>query len=340
MQFPAVRRHSGFTLVELLVVIAIIGILVALLLPAVQAARESARRIQCTNHLKQLSLAVHNYISANKMFPSGMTQDVRVATDQFYGVTWIVSVLPYLEEQSTFDRWDLDNLPGMSGVMDSAATSPAASQITAMLCPSDTPQQTTWRLPRATQSTGSTLALPGFYALTSYAGNHGSRNYHGNDAVPDGVFFTTGEFARPNRREGKPFVQKPVKVSQVSDGLSKTVLVGEKLNFDPNFDAMPASNRSGLLISQWGMWGFVGGVKATGHVMRSGFTPINHSVPPSCVGSTGFGCQDTRLQGWGSAHPGGANLGFADGSVAFQNEDTSAIALQRLSTRDGGEVAE
>src|SRR6478752_1254763 len=99
------KNTYGFTLVELLVVIAIIGILVALLLPAIQAAREAARRAQCTSQLKQLGLALHNYISAKKdALPPGLYTESKNGVQQ--GDTVFVRLLPYMEEQSIYDRWD------------------------------------------------------------------------------------------------------------------------------------------------------------------------------------------------------------------------------------------
>src|SRR5213083_2700232 len=99
-------RNRAFTLVELLVVIAIIGILVALLLPAIQAAREAARRAQCTSQLKQLGLALHNYISAKKdTLPAGLYTETKTGASGNQGDTFFVRLLPYLEEQATYDRW-------------------------------------------------------------------------------------------------------------------------------------------------------------------------------------------------------------------------------------------
>src|SRR4051812_16524426 len=98
------RRHAAFTLVELLVVIAIIGILVALLLPAIQAAREAARRSQCTNNQKQLGIAIHNYLSARKDVLPSNYQELKIPGGQ-QGDTFFVRLLPYMEEQATYDRW-------------------------------------------------------------------------------------------------------------------------------------------------------------------------------------------------------------------------------------------
>src|SRR3954469_15982088 len=111
------RRWSsrGFTLVELLVVIAIIGILVALLLPAIQAAREAARRAQCVNNIKQLGLAAHNYLSAKKdVLPGGMFQELKIPGGN-QGQTFFIYLMPYMEYQIIYDNWNFGNTsPGRS----------------------------------------------------------------------------------------------------------------------------------------------------------------------------------------------------------------------------------
>src|SRR3954451_6961174 len=141
---PINRRPAGFTLVELLVVIAIIGVLVSLLLPAVQQARESARRISCTNRLKQIGLALLNYESSHKLFPPAYITANPAANGSAFGVSfgddyhngpsgfaWGTLLLPFLEQQALYDRFDL------SAPCWSSANAPAAqSKATAFLCPS------------------------------------------------------------------------------------------------------------------------------------------------------------------------------------------------------------
>ncbi|MBA4105406.1 MAG: prepilin-type cleavage/methylation domain-containing protein [Pirellula sp.] len=326
------RAAQGFTLVELLVVIAIIGVLVALLLPAVQAAREAARRSQCTNNLKQFGLAVANQVSAKRdTLPAGLTQE----GPPYRGVTFFVHLLPYMEQQAVFSRWDFKNL-----ALNSATnTSPAATQIPTLLCPSDEP---TVRLVDFSTMPGGNhgLGYPGYYAVTSYSGNGGTRNYYNLDTVDDGVFYTTGPaaicYSRPSPTPCERHTD-PVQLQQITDGTSNTILGGEKYNVDPIFDAMDASKRSGLLLHQWSLWGWMGGFKGTGHVMRSAAVPINFDAG-DCITGGQYGCQDQRLNAYGSGHPSGATFVFCDGSARFMSDSTSLITLASLSTRAGDEV--
>jgi prepilin-type N-terminal cleavage/methylation domain-containing protein len=127
-----VHRQSGFTLVELLVVIAIIGVLVALLLPAVQAAREAARRTQCVNSSKQIALAIHNYESANGAVPENFRPSGTTFESDYVTIGWMQGILPYIEQQALFSRIDR-KLPSLTGVNLEVARTPIA----ALLCPSD-----------------------------------------------------------------------------------------------------------------------------------------------------------------------------------------------------------
>ena len=327
-------RIRGFTLVELLVVIAIIGILVALLLPAIQAAREAARRAQCTNGLKQLGLALQNYMSARKdALPSGLIQENNKSTAPaplspgYEGDTFFVYLLPYMEEQILYDGWKFKK----RGENSKSLTSPAAQAIATLICPSDRPAERV--VDFSTVPSGNHgIAFPGFYAVTSYAGNHGTRNYYPTASIADGLFYSTGPNSAPKTD------QAPVKFKQITDGSSNTIMLGEKYNQDEIFDSMQSSARSGLLIHQWSLWAWTGGFKGTGHVTRSGFQPINCECPGSCRNSSSYDCQDNRLMCWGSGHPGGANLVFADGSSRFVNDSISSVTLIYLSTRNKGDV--
>lgn len=352
-------RRNGFTLVELLVVIAIIGILVALLLPAIQAAREAARRTQCVNHVKQLGLAAHNYMSSKKdVLPPGLALGTDRAPRQ--GDTLFVFLLPYMEEQSVFDRWDFVNRLNNSCTPGSGTKcsdqSPAGTLIPTLLCPSDNPAAKVVYLNNAVTMGGENMAHAGYYGVTSYAGNSGTKSYYalatssGPAAMDDGMFIITNVIGTPsvisphdytNATTGQPVVYtKGVTAKSCTDGLSKTILFGEKYNKDDVFDAMAAGARNGLLIHEWGMWSWSGGVKGTGHVMRSGWLEVNRPTPESCrnASTSIYTCQDERLNTWGSGHPGGVNIVMADGSSRFLNNDISIVALQAMSTRNKGET--
>ena len=329
------RPNSAFTLVELLVVIAIIGLLVALLLPAVQAAREAARRIQCTNNLKQFGLAGANYLSSDDEFPIGLTQE----RNPFEGVTFFVQLLPFMEQQAVYDQWDFQDLRQNS----LTENSPAAAVIDAFVCPTDAPEERVIFFGSIPNNSNMTYA--GYYSNTSYAGNHGTRNYYPPQSTSDGIFYTTGpagvEFPIVPRPSVAPYRERlddPVRLNQVADGTSNTIFMGERFNYDPIFNTLQERARSGLLIHQWSLWGWSGGWKGTGHVTRSGFMPINRQMPASCEGSSSFACQDERLMNWGSGHPGGVNLVFCDASTRFISEDISSITLLAYSTRDGQEI--
>jgi prepilin-type N-terminal cleavage/methylation domain-containing protein/prepilin-type processing-associated H-X9-DG protein len=330
-----VRAKRGFTLVELLVVIAIIGVLVALLLPAIQAAREAARRAQCTNNLKQFGLAAANYLGAKADYlPSGGIQDQKWAglAGTFRGVPFFVYLLPYIEQQTLYAQWDFKDLTKNSLTQ----SSPAAQQLATLLCPSDGVEEKVFQMP----TSGNHGGLPGYYGVTSYSGNGGTRSYYAYDGKDDGVFYTTGAdgvcYVRDPPQPCEKLV-KPVKLSQITDGTSNTILGGEKSNVDPAFDAIPEGQRSGLLLRQWSAWAFTGGFKVTGHVLRSAAVRINYGVN-ECTTGSGYSCQDQRLNAWGSGHPGGANFVFCDGSSRFVSETVSTITLGGWSTRAGDEI--
>jgi prepilin-type N-terminal cleavage/methylation domain-containing protein/prepilin-type processing-associated H-X9-DG protein len=200
---PGVRSNRrGFTLVELLVVIAIIATLIGLLLPAVQSARESARRTQCANQLRQIGLAVMGYESSRKIFPTG-----RASRDPD-GYGWNFRLLPYLEEQPIFDAWVPDAL-----VYDERNSMAMRSPVAGYFCPSR-------RGPSADRNFDNNNGPPpvlGVAAGGDYAANAGSWfMYESADGVPDGT------------KAGPIFTRSKVKAAQVTDGLSKTFVVGER----------------------------------------------------------------------------------------------------------------
>jgi prepilin-type processing-associated H-X9-DG protein len=342
-------------LVELLVVIAIIGILVALLLPAIQAAREAARRTQCTNNIKQLGLAAHNYMSSKRdVLPPGYFQD---SITPLQGDTLFVFLLPFMEEQAVYDRWNFTDRRQNScpGLAPPCANAPAGTPIESLICPSDNPAERVVSFVPTLPGGNHGLLFRGHYAVTSYAGNGGTKNYFpeqsstGPRSRDDGVFFVVhaSGFTNPlcyDRPTPNPCVAhfgNGATLKSVSDGTSKTLLFGEKYNVDEKFDTMGAAETSGLLIHQWGFWGWTGGFKGMGAITRSSgdnLQVINRQTPPDCPKSPQYQCQDDRLMTWGSGHPNGANFVFADGSSRYITDSISGDTLKAISTRAGQET--
>jgi len=215
------RKPRGLTLVELLVVIAIIGVLVALLLPAVQAAREAARRAQCTNNVKQLALAVLNYESSFKQLPPGYgimtaTYGGNGSGGQQIEWPWCVRLFPYLEETSLFEaiRWDWN--PGTNLTPYPAGqVAIVGARISAFLCPSDPSAQVRWN--EEQNCPGTTPANFKPYGRISYAGNFG----HGRDAANPGFMEAAG------RIDGVFFYNGGIRLARIQDGTSKTLLTSE-----------------------------------------------------------------------------------------------------------------
>ncbi len=334
-----VVRAGGFTLVELLVVIAIIGILVALLLPAVQSAREAARRAQCISNIRQLTIAAHNYHSAQNNFPPGLTT---YRTSDWHGNTLFTFLLPYLEESALADRWNYENTAAAarSNTLDPVTNTftqnaPSAAVIPPFICASDVvpenPTLLNWSSPGYAR---------GWHGITSYVGNCGtySTYFRDPDMRSDGMFFMTGPDSKPEMfQDYLRSDEKPVRVGKVKDGTSKTILFGERFHADPIFDQR--LNQTGSFsrypINKWGAWGWTGGGNGTTHVLACSRVPINYTTPAT---ATGYSAVNLRMSAFGSGHTGGANFAFADGSTRFLSQDTDLIPLQALSTRAGSEV--
>ena len=333
------RVPTGFTLVELLVVIAIIGILVALLLPAVNSAREAARRTQCTSNVRQLASAAHSYHSAKQAFPPGLTAH---RTTDWHGNTFFSFLLPYLEEAGISDRWNYNNTAAdarsntqdpTTGQFNQNALS--ARVISVFLCASDVipenPALLNWSSPGYAR---------GWHGIASYVGNGGtySTYFRAPDMRADGMFFMTGPDSKPERfQNALESNAKPVRVAKVKDGTSKTLMFGERYHLDPIFDQR--LHRTGSFsrypLARWGAWGWTGGGNGTTHVFACSRVPINYTTPPT---AQGYSHVNLRMSAFGSGHPGGANFAMSDGSVRLINEDIDLITLQALSTRAGSEV--
>jgi prepilin-type N-terminal cleavage/methylation domain-containing protein len=309
------RGRLGFTLVELLVVIAIIGVLVALLLPAVQAAREAARRSQCANHLKQIGLGCLNHESAKGELPAGSVADESEINDPYFG-TWTVSILPYIELAS------LHRLHNPKEDMSHASNQALRETfVPTYLCPSDILNQA-GRLfqPESGSAAASTNAwyAPGSYrAMSGWApGNHGDRYWDnplahevGNvTALPD---WTRGAMhnviVRPNT--GDRGHLQPVKIQQIVDGTSNTILVGEY-----STATLPA----GTDRIRGGMWAY-----AYTSYNQSSATPFSETLLGDYQKCFAIGGNIDRCKrGFGSLHAGEIfQVVLCDGSVTQISPD-------------------
>jgi prepilin-type N-terminal cleavage/methylation domain-containing protein/prepilin-type processing-associated H-X9-DG protein len=319
-------RGSGFTLIELLVVIAIIAVLIGLLLPAVQAARAAARRIQCTNNLKQLALATMNYESANGVFPPGQ---MKMAAKPPWGTTLFVALLPFIEQQALFNGWNFNN--GYDNLYGTTARS--ATVLSGLLCPADI-------IPTNPVQNGTTSNE--WYGITSYGGNAGSQSHPFSAVTKDGIYTYTGPGSTsPNNIQ--------VTIAMVTDGLSNTLFFGERSHFDPNYDSFAAAGLTFFqqTMGQWGWWASSSGGYALSDVAMSTYVPINYKIPFNYATAPGNAkSQSTftsqyeypRVNSFGSLHPGGANFVMVDGSVRFLKQSISMPVYHALGTRAGGEV--
>jgi prepilin-type processing-associated H-X9-DG protein len=303
------------TLVEVLVVIAIIGVLVALLLPAVQGARESSRRTSCINNMRQLGLAALHHHDVNKKFPTGARIPRVVDGRPTDGTNLFVELLLYFEQDNLHRRWNYqDNRNNVAG-------GPAATQaqiIEILLCPTDPLPGPVMEFTASAWPRNPDWSF-GFYGMTSYGGNAGKRSTP-VDISRDGIFF----------------LDSRVCLKDITDGSSRTLLFGERFRHDPDFDRLklvllPQVGSIGGL----GRWGYVADVGAMVNVTLHTRATINYQTPP---GADRLQQLQDRICAFGSGHPRGANFAFADGSARFVAEELPLENLQALSTRAGEEA--
>jgi prepilin-type processing-associated H-X9-DG protein len=301
------------------VVIAIIGILIALLLPAVQAAREAARRAQCTNNLKQLALATQNYHDRLKSFPPGTLLHNFSSRPRLRGPSLFIFILNEMEQSSLRGLLDLnDPLNNEVG----GYTSLSATVLPVLVCPSDTISDN----PVQHGSSGR------WHGLTSYGGNGGTSGNHrflctSVPMVADGMFFEAGPNSNPNSG------QSPVRMADVRDGTSNTLFFGERSHRDHVFDQW-ANGAGEQRIGDYGWWHTAGGLAIVDATMTT-LAPINYLANTN---DADFACR--RICAFGSFHPGGANFALVDGSVRFISETIELSHYRALSTRDRGEAVQ
>ncbi len=309
------RSRRAFTLIELLVVIAIIAILVALLLPAVQQAREAARRTQCKNNLKQIGLALHNYAEAMTRFPPGYVTyaagtATTIATTPGWG--WPAMLLPYLDQQNLYDQINF-KLP----VQDPSNAAATSVFVSTFVCPSDSFPSGPFNIYSDAANTTLLLQAPPF----SYCGCVGDKTskVKNNSTTPwNGVLY-------PNSN---------IRFADIADGTSNTIAVGERAWAKVNATWVGAAN---------------GAFYQTGPANKFAPTSTTAAVAVLFHGNTINSTAGAEFDENSSMHSTGANFVFCDGSVRFiqnvQDSDTSSTSgaglsmlLQALSTRAGREV--
>jgi prepilin-type N-terminal cleavage/methylation domain-containing protein/prepilin-type processing-associated H-X9-DG protein len=274
---------QAFTLVELLVVIAIIGILVALLLPAIQASREAARRTSCVNNQVQLALAIHSYEFHYETLPPGVTNPTGPIRNEPQGlhISWITRILPYFEENILYKHFDF-----AAGAYAPVNAKVRAAEIVTIECPSE---------PGESLNEGQTVAQ------SNYVGCH-------NDV----------EAPINTDNNGLLFLNSKIRYSEIEDGSSKTILLGEAL-LDPNELGWVSGTRATL--------------RNTGSLPNAG-TGNDQNKPAAKEKTT----NTLAVGGFSSRHPGGINAALADGSVHFINDDIDAELFRQLGNRADGQI--
>lgn len=314
MGFQSIRLRNqrssssfgGFTLVELLVVIAIIGILVALLLPAIQAARESARRTQCMNNLKQMGLAVHNFHDTNGYLPTA-----RIA-ERF--TTWTIQILPFQEESARFNQWDLK-----LWYFDQLQAAREAS-IPVYLCPSRD-RDSLLGDDGYPSNDGSKAGSVGDYASVSGSSENDFMKGTEKGMIIEGGF---SGFNSATKRVDRWFSK--TKFRMVTDGLSKTIMIGEK-HVQLKQRNIYAGDNS-----------IYNGTNARSHARIAGpQTPGEDNIFPLADGPE-FDIS-TRNRLFGSSHPGVCQFVMGDGSVQSLQVDMDPVSLGYIANRADGEVA-
>jgi prepilin-type N-terminal cleavage/methylation domain-containing protein/prepilin-type processing-associated H-X9-DG protein len=301
------RRRFGFTLIELLVVIAIIAILIGLLVPAVQKVREAAARMQCSNNLKQIGLALHNFHDSYHRFPSGIMVPIGTGSGEVFPSScphcsqppipgkwgsWLTWILPYMEQDNLYNQL---NLNGREYGYCLGPDSLGANVVKSYICPSDyVPKQT--------------IQYSVYYfGVNSYFGNAGTKAWPVSSASLNGVLY----------------YNSAVRIADITDGTTNTLLAGERYSRDR---AVPDSE-----LSDWRGWAWTNYNSGGDHLGDTSW-PINSQA--SQIG------QDARKCNFGSGHTNGANFVLCDGSVRFLTASGlgGIVNYQRLSVRNDGNV--
>jgi prepilin-type N-terminal cleavage/methylation domain-containing protein/prepilin-type processing-associated H-X9-DG protein len=366
------KKHlgrTGFTLVELLVVIAIIGVLVALLLPAVQAAREAARRMQCSNNVKQLCLGLQNYHDTFLYMPYGARTKhaaTGTSTTAVYGSSWLVATLPFCEQRPLFDKIVAADLASATAGYDSAAIRTAAhnAKIKYMLCPSSP-------LPETETLSSQILVVP------SYGGIMGGTADAAGSVVANQVAENrvVGSHNGSNTSNGYAAggmlcINESLTMAACTDGTANCIIVGEvsdwyysgtgtaaRVRVTPHpalsqgLGWLVGTNRALTTNPNAGGTGLPVGPTAPNNAALTGncanLMTVHHPVgtnnrQPLATSGPNWGTQGVGVRGPAtpllSAHPAGAMVGYLDGHVALITKQTATYVLKRLAIRDDGGV--
>jgi prepilin-type N-terminal cleavage/methylation domain-containing protein/prepilin-type processing-associated H-X9-DG protein len=305
------RRPVGFTLVELLVVIAIIGVLIALLLPAVQASREAARRTQCRNNLKQIGLALHNHLDARKCLPAGYTSTIKLDLDDGGpGWAWGARIMPYIEQSALYKL--VDSSVPVEGV---AAMAVRMKSVPTFICPSDDQFQAIVDIPKKAIGSNEILCQ---MAGSSYVGSAGTVR-------------PTCKVCR-DKFDGVFGRNKQIEDREIVDGFSNTIAVGER----------------GHQWSTATLWGVVANSKLADG-MQKGLYAAGPGYVLGTTFADGFNIEEEKMENmdhavamgftyaeaFGSMHSGGCHFVFCDGGVRFVYDNIDPAVFNALATRDG-----
>ena len=354
---PKHSRGPGFTLIELLVVIAIIGVLIALLLPAVQSAREAARRAQCTNNMKQIGLALHNYHDSHGSFPLGGVQRGFSWNGQSNCLNWRALTLPYMEQEPLHDAINFEVTITDNAVDGAAGFTAWMTMPSSFLCPSDGAHDNgflPWGgidpargifatgAPPIDPATGAPATVVG---VSNYTGSYGD-NYVVGVLTPPGAPWETPVGTEPP--PGQPRIghhgflgtrdsngrlrgifdyrdSQTVNIAGIRDGTANTYLIGERLPYQGGAGSIWALNGSAAGTTIPINW-------------RTDLTDAP-GCSPGVFGSSNWNCRFSYAAGgFKSEHPGGANFCMADGSVRFIKETINLPIHCALGSRAGGEV--